>query len=72
MIESYSRSAAIELGQYRITVNAVAPGPIQTGYLILVLTGPLAFLTAMQQAAKGVEPFRRHRYGRWTPPHDRC
>jgi 3-oxoacyl-[acyl-carrier protein] reductase len=32
-IESYSRSAAIELGKYGITVNIVAPGPIQTGYL---------------------------------------
>jgi 3-oxoacyl-[acyl-carrier protein] reductase len=32
-IESYSRSAAWELGKYGITVNIVAPGPIQTGYL---------------------------------------
>jgi 3-oxoacyl-[acyl-carrier protein] reductase len=32
-IESYSRSAAGELGKYGITVNIVAPGPIQTGYL---------------------------------------
>ncbi|MDX1689067.1 MAG: SDR family oxidoreductase [Candidatus Promineifilaceae bacterium] len=32
-IESYSRSAATELGQYGITVNVVAPGPIQTGYI---------------------------------------
>ncbi len=32
-IESYSRSAASELGKYGITVNIVAPGPIQTGYL---------------------------------------
>lgn len=32
-IESYSRSAAQELGSYGITVNIVAPGPIQTGYL---------------------------------------
>lgn len=32
-IESYSRSAASELGQYGITVNIVAPGPIQTGYI---------------------------------------
>lgn len=32
-IESYSRSAAIEMGKYGITVNIVAPGPIQTGYL---------------------------------------
>ena len=32
-IESYSRSAAYELGKYGITVNLVAPGPIQTGYI---------------------------------------
>lgn len=32
-IESYSRSAADEMGQYGITVNVVAPGPIQTGYI---------------------------------------
>ena len=32
-IESYSRSAAVELGQYGITVNVVSPGPTQTGYI---------------------------------------
>ena len=32
-IESYTRSAARELGQYGITANAVAPGPTQTGYI---------------------------------------
>lgn len=32
-IESYSRSAAVEMGPYGITVNILAPGPIQTGYL---------------------------------------
>ena len=31
-IESYSRSAARELGN-GITVNVIAPGPIQTGYI---------------------------------------
>ncbi len=32
-IESYSRSIAAEIGKYGITVNIVAPGPVQTGYL---------------------------------------
>lgn len=32
-LESYSRAAACELGQFGITVNIVAPGPIQTGYI---------------------------------------
>lgn len=32
-MESYSRSAAVELGKYGITVNIVAPGPIQTGWM---------------------------------------
>ena len=32
-IESYSRSAALEMGKYGITVNVVAPGPIETGWL---------------------------------------
>ncbi|HET7037333.1 MAG TPA: SDR family oxidoreductase [Thermomicrobiaceae bacterium] len=32
-IESYSRVAASELGQYGITVNIVSPGPIQTGWI---------------------------------------
>jgi 3-oxoacyl-[acyl-carrier protein] reductase len=32
-IESFSRSAAASLGKYGITVNIVAPGPIQTGYI---------------------------------------
>jgi len=32
-IESFSRSAAVTMGKYGITVNIVAPGPIQTGYI---------------------------------------
>jgi 3-oxoacyl-[acyl-carrier protein] reductase len=32
-LEAFSRSAAVELGRYGITVNIVAPGPIQTGWI---------------------------------------
>lgn len=32
-MESYTRSAARELGQYGISVNVVSPGPVQTGYI---------------------------------------
>lgn len=32
-IESYTRSAAIELGPYGITVNVISPGAVQTGWL---------------------------------------
>ncbi len=32
-LDSYSRSAAAELGPYGITVNIVSPGPVQTGYI---------------------------------------
>lgn len=32
-MESYSRSAASELGQFGITVNIISPGPVQTGYI---------------------------------------
>jgi 3-oxoacyl-[acyl-carrier protein] reductase len=32
-LESYSRSAAQELGQYGVTVNVVSPGPVQTGWI---------------------------------------
>ncbi|NLV73271.1 MAG: SDR family oxidoreductase [Chloroflexi bacterium] len=41
-IESYARSAAAELGKYGITVNIVAPGPIQTGYITPKQAGDIA------------------------------
>jgi 3-oxoacyl-[acyl-carrier protein] reductase len=32
-LESYTRSAAIELGKFGVTVNAVSLGPVQTGWI---------------------------------------
>ena len=32
-VESYTRSAATELGRYGITVNVVSPGAVQTGWI---------------------------------------
>jgi 3-oxoacyl-[acyl-carrier protein] reductase len=32
-LESYTRSAAMELGKFGINVNVVSPGPVQTGWI---------------------------------------
>lgn len=32
-LEALTRAAAIELGPWGITVNCIAPGPVQTGYI---------------------------------------
>ena len=40
-LESYSRSAAAELGPHGITVNVVSPGPVQSGYIPAELEGAL-------------------------------
>ncbi len=41
-LESYSRSAAMELAAHGITVNVVAPGAIQTGWISPALEAELA------------------------------
>jgi len=40
--ESYTRSAAVELGPYGITVNAISPGAVQTGWMPLELERDIA------------------------------
>lgn len=32
-MEAYTRGIAYEVGKYGITVNCIAPGPVQTGYI---------------------------------------
>jgi len=51
-IESYSRSAAVELGKYGITVNIVAPGPTQTGYLTPEQEASIAASTPLQRIGR--------------------
>jgi len=51
-IESYSRSAASEIGKYGITVNIVAPGPIQTGYITPELERSIALSTPLGRVGR--------------------
>jgi 3-oxoacyl-[acyl-carrier protein] reductase len=51
-IESYSRSAAAEMGRYGITVNIVAPGPIQTGYIVPEAEAEIAARTPLGRVGR--------------------
>jgi 3-oxoacyl-[acyl-carrier protein] reductase len=48
-MESYSRSAAIELGPYGITVNIASLGPIQTGWITPQLEQNIAAKTPLRR-----------------------
>jgi 3-oxoacyl-[acyl-carrier protein] reductase len=48
-IESYTRSAAVELGSYGITVNVISPGAVQTGWMT----------TGLEKELKKSYPLRR-------------
>jgi len=51
-IESYTRSAATELGPYGITVNAISPGAVQTGWMPVELENELAATYPLRRVGK--------------------
>jgi 3-oxoacyl-[acyl-carrier protein] reductase len=70
-LEAYSSSAAIELARYGITVNIVAPGPVQTGWIpeeevpAIVATIPLGRLGEPKDIAD-VVLFLASEQARWV------
>lgn len=48
-MESYSRAAASELGPFGITVNIVAPGPTQTGWITTEMEASIADTTPLRR-----------------------
>ncbi len=70
-IESYSRSAAAEIGRYGITVNIVAPGPVQTGWLPPKDVEEIASQTPLRRVGEpediaGVVVFLASEQARWV------
>jgi len=69
-LESYTRSAAVELGKYGITVNALSLGPVQTGWINSQLENeilssiPLGKIGLPEDVADAVLFFASHQ-GRW-------
>lgn len=69
-LESYTRSAATELGKFGVTVNAVSLGPVQTGWITSMLeqailpTIPLARIGTPEEVADVVLFLASHQ-ARW-------
>ena len=70
-LESYTRSAALELGRFGVTVNAVSLGPVQTGWITSELERevlpsiPLGRIGAPEDVA-GVVVFLASHQARWV------
>jgi 3-oxoacyl-[acyl-carrier protein] reductase len=69
--ESYTRAAAVELGQFGITANIISPGPIQTGWISPQLEAKIAEETPLGRAGQpediaDVIIFLASEQGRWV------
>ncbi len=70
-LESYTRSAALELGQFGITVNAVSPGPTQTGWITremeadILQSTPLRRIGTAEEVAEVIRFLASHQ-ARWV------
>jgi len=70
-LESYTRSAALELGQFGITVNAVSPGPTQTGWITAGMAAEILRATPLRRLGNAedvaeVIRFLASEQGRWV------